>query len=312
MNEVPVPELRSRDMVNVNCKNIEVNHAVDTYVCLLPLTNLVENKPDKQRNILCFETTMSHNDQMDSLFSETVISAGHSSFWFSLYLYQSLESNICIMETEAHNVANPLAIDTSQVHAVADDDPSSANNFLTESPTTALGTYPAPPAQQMNMDSEKFQVEDEHQSAPIFTATGPKLSLSRSHTTSYQKQTFRMDAGINPAETIADRLEAWRGILKNLVSCLLWCRFAYVKHSPVDGRQIFSGKSVQLILKSEKAIPRQPVSSSFHFMIAVLISAKKVVFKLSGLRLANTLLGNRSTITTTACSWTEVSYKDYV
>jgi hypothetical protein len=125
------------------------------------------------------------------------------------------------METEPHNVANPLTIDTSQMHAVADDDPSSANNFLTDSPTTALGTYPAPPAQQMNMDSEKFQVEDEHQSPPIFTATGPKLSLSRSHTTSYQKQTFRMDAGINPAETIADRLEAWRGVLKILVSCLL-------------------------------------------------------------------------------------------
>lgn len=83
MNEVPVPELRSRDMVNVNCKNIEVIHAVDAYICLLPLTILVENKPDKQRNILSFETTMSHIDQMHRLFFETVISARH--FIFSVF-----------------------------------------------------------------------------------------------------------------------------------------------------------------------------------------------------------------------------------
>lgn len=86
MNEVPVPELRSRDTVNVNCKSIEVNPAVDTYVSLLPLTSLVENKPDKQRNILCFETTMSHTDHIDKLFLTPSFLQDIYLFFFALSL----------------------------------------------------------------------------------------------------------------------------------------------------------------------------------------------------------------------------------
>ncbi|KAH8547993.1 hypothetical protein BGW37DRAFT_406094, partial [Umbelopsis sp. PMI_123] len=67
-------------------------------------------------------------------------------------------------------------------------------------------------------ENEKVQVDEGLHPAPVFSASAPKLSITRRNTTSYQKQTFRMDAGINPADVIVERLEAWRGVLKNLAN----------------------------------------------------------------------------------------------
>ncbi|KAG2173817.1 hypothetical protein INT43_005237 [Umbelopsis isabellina] len=128
------------------------------------------------------------------------------------------------METENPNPTNnaPLAIDTNVGHVDAHNQPGSANsqmssgNVFAESPE-AVGTYP-PPSQLVGDHSEKTEVEDHTQAPPVFSALAPKLSITRRSTTSYQKQTFRMESGINPAETIAERLEAWRGVLKNLAN----------------------------------------------------------------------------------------------
>jgi hypothetical protein len=135
------------------------------------------------------------------------------------------------MELETPNRTNnaPLAIDTNVARAdgrhsqpgSANSQPGSANsqlgsaNAFVESPE-AVGTYP-PPSQPISNNAEKTEVEEHTQAPPVFSALAPKLSLTRRATTSYQKQTFRMESGINPAETIAERLEAWRGVLKNLV-----------------------------------------------------------------------------------------------
>jgi hypothetical protein len=124
---------------------------------------------------------------------------------------------------EVHNTLPPhdapmLTVDTS----VAQRQPSEKecitpiNNF-TSSPTSALGTYPAPQPMQQVLDNEKVQVDDESKPAPVFSAIAPKLSMVRRNTTSYQKQSFRMEGGINPAAIIAERLQAWRWVLKNLV-----------------------------------------------------------------------------------------------
>jgi hypothetical protein len=112
--------------------------------------------------------------------------------------------------------ALPLTVDTSVGQHALEESPATPQNIFTTSPTTALDTYPPPLPMKEN---EKVQVDEGLHPAPVFSASAPKLSITRRNTTSYQKQTFRMDAGINPADVIVERLEAWRGVLKNLVIC---------------------------------------------------------------------------------------------
>lgn len=111
----------------------------------------------------------------------------------------------------------PLTIDTNiQRRPSEEESPTPINNF-TMSPTSPLDPYPPPQHMQQPLDNEKVQLDEDSKPAPVFSALAPKLSIVRKKTTSYQKQSFRMEAGINPAATIADRLQAWRGVLKNLV-----------------------------------------------------------------------------------------------
>ncbi|KAI9289687.1 hypothetical protein BC943DRAFT_356640 [Umbelopsis sp. AD052] len=111
--------------------------------------------------------------------------------------------------------ALPLTVDTSVGQRQQFEEEPTTPNFTT-SPTSALETYPPPQQMQQVLDNEKIQLDEETKPAPVFSAIAPKLSIVRRNTTSYQKQTFRMEAGINPAATISDRLHAWRSLLKNL------------------------------------------------------------------------------------------------
>ncbi|KAI8578752.1 hypothetical protein K450DRAFT_245321 [Umbelopsis ramanniana AG] len=109
-----------------------------------------------------------------------------------------------------------LTVDTSVAQRQPSEEELTSPNFTTSPTSAALEPYPPPQQMQQVLDNEKIQVDDEAKPAPVFSAIAPKLSIVRRNTTSYQKQTFRMEAGINPAATIAERLQAWRGILKNL------------------------------------------------------------------------------------------------
>ena len=111
----------------------------------------------------------------------------------------------------------PLTVDTNIRRRTSEEEsPIPFNNFTT-SPTSPLDTYPPPQQMQQVLDNEKVQLDEDSKPAPVFSALAPRLSIVRKKTTSYQKQSFRMEAGINPAATIAERLQAWRGVLKNLV-----------------------------------------------------------------------------------------------
>jgi hypothetical protein len=111
----------------------------------------------------------------------------------------------------------PLTVDTNIRRQPSEEEsPTPIDNF-TMSPTSPMDAYPAPQQMQQALDNEKVELDEDSKPAPVFSALAPRLSIVRKKPTSYQKQNFRMEAGINPAATIAERLQAWRGVLKNLV-----------------------------------------------------------------------------------------------